>query len=332
MKGLKTASHIILCFVLLFGNIFSCEREGNITPDDSDSNTTYIVVDPTPDNENSGYDEVLATTENSATLRGTITSLDNSLTFTGHGHVWSLNTLPTIGSNSDHTDKGPISGSSTFTSSISNLIPNRTYYFRQYLKQDNGIYLYHQTTSSFVSETPGNTFIDTRDNQEYDWVAIGGQIWMAENLSYDAPGSICYEYTDFYCTNYGRLYDWSTVMDGAGQSNSDPSGVQGICPDGWHMPSQSELLTLMHHFNNNESLVYDQLIVGGESGFEGSLGGYRLHVDHFSNLDSDGYYWTSSDYGVASLRYILRLKSGTQTAFIDRESGNSFRSCRCIKD
>lgn len=86
---------------------------------------------------------------------------------------------------------------------------------------------------------------DARDGQTYDVVCIGNQTWMAENLNYNTPGSYCYSNTAGNCATYGRLYEWNTAMNGASATNQNPSGVQGVCPAGWHVPSFSEWLELM---------------------------------------------------------------------------------------
>jgi hypothetical protein len=87
-------------------------------------------------------------------------------------------------------------------------------------------------------------FCDERDGQRYVYVTIGSQVWMAENLNYDTAdgtGSWCYEDSPDSCAKYGRLYDWNTAMAGmAGSTVDNPSRVQGICPVGWHMPSEVE--------------------------------------------------------------------------------------------
>ena len=91
--------------------------------------------------------------------------------------------------------------------------------------------------------TDSGTFTDPRDGQQYEWVQIGGQVWMAENLNYDQDsyGNDWYYGNDTSLGDvYGRLYDWPAVMQGAGSSNNNPSGIQGVCPDGWHVPSDEE--------------------------------------------------------------------------------------------
>jgi uncharacterized protein (TIGR02145 family) len=84
------------------------------------------------------------------------------------------------------------------------------------------------------------------DNNNYTTVQIGAQTWMEENLKSthysDGTNAAYYDY-DHDPNNsliYGRLYAWPSVMNGAASSNTNPSNVQGICPDGWHLPSVAE--------------------------------------------------------------------------------------------
>jgi uncharacterized protein (TIGR02145 family) len=84
------------------------------------------------------------------------------------------------------------------------------------------------------------------DNNSYTTVQIGDRIWMAENLKsihYADGTSVNYYDYDHDPNNsliYGRLYAWSAAMNGAASSNTNPSNVQGVCPDGWHLPSKAE--------------------------------------------------------------------------------------------
>jgi len=93
----------------------------------------------------------------------------------------------------------------------------------------------------------------------YKTVEIGDQVWMAENLNYAVEGSKCYaegisgvsqDSIAKNCAQYGRLYDWATAMDLPSDCNSSYCTSQigikhkGICPTGWHIPSDAEWDTL----------------------------------------------------------------------------------------
>jgi uncharacterized protein (TIGR02145 family) len=92
------------------------------------------------------------------------------------------------------------------------------------------------------------------DGNIYNTVLIGDQCWMKENLktARDASGNnitrYCYDNNTTNCEIYGGLYSWQTLMNGSGSSNGNPSGVQGICPTGWHIPSNAEWGQLIDYF------------------------------------------------------------------------------------
>ncbi len=96
-------------------------------------------------------------------------------------------------------------------------------------------------------------FCDERDGKKYAYVNIGTQIWMAENLNYNATGSRCYGDSESNCVKYGKLYNWATAMNNSESSIAVPSGVQGICPSGWHLPSPAEWLVMTTHIGGADT-------------------------------------------------------------------------------
>ena len=116
-----------------------------------------------------------------------------------------------------------------------------------------------ESSSSVAAERVIETgfFTDERDGQSYKWVKIGTQTWMAENLNYDykingtSYSSYCYNDSAKYCAQYGRLYTWAAAMDtlvtGCGSWNTCATSagrVQGVCPNGWHLPDTAEWTVL----------------------------------------------------------------------------------------
>ncbi|MBQ6071169.1 MAG: fibrobacter succinogenes major paralogous domain-containing protein [Bacteroidales bacterium] len=113
------------------------------------------------------------------------------------------------------------------------------------------------------------------DGNKYDAVRIGDQVWMAENLkttrfadgteiplggeaSYSEEQPLLYYpfYSANLVKNFGYLYNWSAMIHGAGSSNANPSGVQGICPNGWHVPSDTEWTQLMDYLKSQPMYVH----------------------------------------------------------------------------
>jgi len=106
--------------------------------------------------------------------------------------------------------------------------------------------------------------VDERDGQRYKIVKIGKQWWMAENLNYYTPTGSWYYNNDSinYSKPYGRLYLWEVIMSGSFSSNKNPSGVRGISPKGWHIPSVSEWEQL-YDFLTSQGLNADDLKEAG---------------------------------------------------------------------
>ena len=170
---------------------------------------------------------------------------------------------------------------------------------------------------------PYGSLVDARDGQTYRTLQQGPQTWMAENLRY-APAfgnSPCDKYTDYSgCPSGGRKYDWATAMgiDGAYDNLPDNgSGVtrQGLCPSGWHVPSQAEWKKL-----TDTTLTPSTAASTLETDF-------RIESD-MTTWPYSGSYWTSTevDSGFAACVEIA-------TSVISGSFGKSTElPMRCIKN
>jgi uncharacterized protein (TIGR02145 family)/uncharacterized repeat protein (TIGR02543 family) len=150
------------------------------------------------------------------------------------------------------------------------------------------------------------TFTDSRDGKTYKKVAIGSQVWMGENLNYYIPNvtstsDVCYENRADSCAKYGRLYNWFEAMYSESSSSLSPSGVQGVCPVGWHLPSDAEWDTLMTAIGaspTNYMTPTAGIKLKSTSGWNGDGNGIdaygfsALPGGHYSSIDhsSNGYY------------------------------------------
>ena len=111
-----------------------------------------------------------------------------------------------------------------------------------------------RSTEIILANCGNFVFVDGRDNQVYCTIKIGEQCWMGQNLAYSDVG-ICWNND---CATYGdrgRMYLWTEAMRGATTSNTIPSGVQGICPDGWHIPSKAEALVMMDYLKGQYNVT-----------------------------------------------------------------------------
>lgn len=129
------------------------------------------------------------------------------------------------------------------------LCRGRSYDGKGYVCRDNN--LYERSTDSvykfsWVALHPLKSygiFLDTRDNQYYKTIEIDGVTWFAENLNYEVEGSFCHEYNPMHCDFYGRMYSQKIALNGADSVPEDK--VQGICPEGTHLPTYKEFTSLL---------------------------------------------------------------------------------------
>jgi len=266
-------------------------------------------------------------TATSATCGGNVTS-DGYVTVTARGVCWNTTGNPTLENNLGHTNDG--SGTGGFTSIITGLTEFTIYYVAAYATNEKGTA--YGETKSFET----NFFVDSRDGQEYAYIKIGNQTWMAENLNYQTPGSWWYEDDSANGDIYGRLYSLDAALS--------------ACPSGWHLPTDDEWKTLeiFLGMSQNEADDWDyrgtdegekMKSVNGwsdngngtnSSGFNALPGGHKRGAT-WNDIGRCGNWWTATQSSVEV--YINRtLWSGSTK--VKRSSDYNFvgSSVRCLKN
>ena len=178
----------------------------------------------------------------------------------------------------------------------------------------------------------GELSVTDFDGNNYNVVFIGNQVWMKENLkvTHYEDGTAIPHITDntewgnlgdnstdkaycYYNNNanneadtYGALYTYAAAVNGVDTTSAKPSGVQGACPAGWHVPSEAEWTELVDYLG-------DYTIAGGKlkekgtthwrspnvgatnsTGFSALPGGYRYYNYSTTLLGNEGFWWSAT--------------------------------------
>ena len=201
----------------------------------------------------------------------------------------------------------------------------------------------HYASPSWCYGNCGDSVKDTRDGKKYPTVCIGDQVWMAKNLDYAGAG-VCYDGNIYSCDTYGRLYTWNEVTAGV-SSNASPSGIKGICPNGWHVPSLSEWQKLINYVGGDVA-ARDKLRANSPLWEEEGTDDYGFALlpagqcerdinsgEHVCfNLDDEVSLWTTSKEDVSSLPVYFLVSDGLANEFVQNSDVTDYRSCRCVKD
>ncbi|MDD4148628.1 MAG: FISUMP domain-containing protein [Bacteroidales bacterium] len=251
-------------------------------------------------------------------------------------------------------------------------------------------YYYISNVDSVIFYNPAaGSFTDSRDNNVYQTIAIGTQVWMAENLKYlpeagseglvgSATSSDGYPYYYVYGYNgtditeakatenydtYGVLYNWSAAMKGEASSDANPSGVQGICPTGWHLPSSSEWTQMESYliangYNYDGSITDNKIAISlaettnwssstvagatgnpiyaefiNKSGFTALPGGRCVPPGGFGTLGSGGSWWSSkAETSPSTFAQYRGLDYDEYELFHYAGGKENGLSIRCLKD
>ena len=190
----------------------------------------------------------------------------------------------------------------------------------------------------------------SHEGYDYSTVQIGDQCWFSENCRYlpeVSPSSEGSETDPYY---YVYDYEGTNVGAAVSTSNYDTYGVlynwpavmtEGICPSGWHIPSDGEF-TQLTDFLGGESVAGGKMKEAGydhwnspntgatnSSGWTGLPGGYR-YSGGFDYYGDDGLWWCASEPGSSSwLRTLYYNYDLVYRGNYNR--GNGF-SARCVRD
>lgn len=252
-------------------------------------------------------------------LGGGEVTTGGGLTVTARGICWATHTYPDLSDN--YTTDG--TGTGIFISHLTDLLHNTTYHIRAYAT--NSLGTVYGADLTFTNLMCDGTFTDPRDSHIYGYKKIGDQYWMCENLAYlpsvsnsgygsdSSPFFYVYNYSG---TNpavamnhpnykiYGVLYNWAAAMDGSGSNNDDPGNVQGICPPGWHLPSDKEWYVLTNYIGE---------YAGGQMKETGTI------------------HWLSPNMGATNTNGFTALPAGGRTSsgfFMGMGTSTSFLSSR----
>jgi len=226
-------------------------------------------------------------------------------------------------------------------------------------KNDNWVMNFAESSKVPDGFNCGDTFIDDRDGKSYTTVLIGTQCWMAENLNTglmingsnsqsnnDIIEKYCYNNDPAICETYGGLYQWDEMME-----YISVEGIKGICPLGWHLPTDAEWCTLENEVdagtisctatgwrgtdagaNLKDTTLWAFSYTGAtnSSGFTALPAGYRTTLGNFLHLTTNTYFWSSSESDWRSWERDLAFYLITvQRINTDKATGFSVR---CLQD
>jgi uncharacterized protein (TIGR02145 family) len=282
---------------------------------------------------------------------------------------WDTGRNPDI--NDQCTDDGR--GTGIFETTLGPLEPYTIYHMRAYATNSEG--------TAYGSELIFITLWDNApvtdfDGHSYATVQIGDQVWMAENLKSEhySDGSpinrveVDEEWRALepdvkaYCffdnspgmfNTFGALYTWAAAMNGDVSSDEDPSGVQGVCPENWHLPSEDEWLELEFHLGMSKLIAEDigwrgyeeggmlkqtgtglwlepNLMATNETGFTAIPAGFRDTDGVFRANGSFTSFWSSTGHPEGA--WLRGLHAGRGEILHEPYEVKNGFSVRCVMD
>lgn len=230
----------------------------------------------------------------------------------------------------------PVSSSSVSSSSVSS--SSRT-------KQAGAEPLLEAADEQFNPDIEYGTMTDSRDGKTYKTVKVGSATWMAENLNYagnEIGVSTCFNDDDRFCELYGHFYSRSAAMNSSScayKSSCDlgTGHIQGICPDGWHIPTNKEAQDLVNLASGHALPLMSAK--GWKTGITPGTDTYGLSFvgagcycsdDGFHSLGEYGRLWV---YYASSTQYYIVIRGLENEAEVwDYNDEECYNPVRCVKD
>ena len=230
----------------------------------------------------------------------------------------------------------PVSSSSVSSSSVSS--SSRT-------KQAGAEPLLEAADEQFNPDIKYGTMTDSRDGKTYKTVKVGSATWMAENLNYagnEIGVSTCFNDDDRFCELYGHFYSRSAAMNSSScayKSSCDlgTGHIQGICPDGWHIPTNKEAQDLVNLASGHALPLMSAK--GWKTGITPGTDTYGLSFvgagcycsdDGVHSLGEYGRLWV---YYASSTQYYIVIRGLENEAEVwDYNDEECYNPVRCVKD
>ena len=322
----------------------------------------------------------------SATIIGRVFSTGGSA-LTQYGFLYGTNPDPSTFTSFIDQNNINIDAENIFTGSLSGLSNSTTYYVRAFARNIKGIsygavlsFTTHEDESISILSCPDAPTVTDADGNVYNTVLIGEQCWMRENLrtthyatsdntitmddgttANSDAARIMYSIPNLssnQLVQYGYLYNWAAATDN-GLSSANPSGIPGICPTNWHIPSDDEWTQLENYVknqalylcNNTANNIAKALAspntwtnhttncnVGcapsdnNETGFTAvAAGAHTAKGTTIADKDQIAYFWsTTTNASSTAIAHKISYNSATVTS--TNYSRSNAYSVRCIKN
>ena len=287
----------------------------------------------------STYNQFNVITDTTAVCQGYLNS-DGGSPVTEVGICYSTSPNPDI--NGNHISTETYSVGDPFEVTLTNLTQLTIYHIRAYAINAAGVDYGDDVTFTTIEHDPcGGLTTITYGGKTYNIKKIGTQCWFKENLDIGTQiqgnqnqtnnstiEKYCYNNDPSKCNTYGGLYQWDELMN-----YSTVPGSKGICPDGWHIPTNSDFGLIVSYLNPDEGTKMKSTYgwyAGGNgtnsSDFTGLPGGNGVYPNTYYNETMSGGFYTSDQTS-----FNLNYNSNNYNLSGVVPASNS-SSVRCVKN